>query len=112
MAIDLAYSPEIVDLARRTREFIRDNVLPIENRYGGDTEAAGTDKLRRELQSAAKQAGAPRLPAARLRWTRVGHVRPSAVIRSRRLLTLRPHSAQHRTPDEGSAHLLERVATD
>ena len=45
------------DLVTRTREFIRAEVLEIDDRYDGDFEAAGGDELRKRLQALAAKAG-------------------------------------------------------
>lgn len=113
MAIDLAYSSEVVDLARRTREFIRETVLPIEDRYGGDIEAAGGDSLRRELQSAAKQAGvfAPHAPRVH-GGLGLGMSDRAPVFEAAGYSLFGPTALNIAAPDEGNVHLLERVATD
>ncbi|QYB00514.1 hypothetical protein I1A62_05950 (plasmid) [Rhodococcus sp. USK10] len=48
---------ELDALAVRTREFIRAEVLSIDDRHDGDIEAAGGDGLRVRLQALAAKAG-------------------------------------------------------
>ncbi len=61
MAVDLSYSDHVRDLIARTEQFIRDEVLPVEDAHGGDITAAGGDAIRADLQKAAK------LPVSSLR---------------------------------------------
>ena len=44
MAIDLSYSPEVVDLVARTQAFIAEHVAPVEEQFHGDITAAGGDE--------------------------------------------------------------------
>ena len=45
------------DLATRTRNFVQECVLPIDDEYDGDVEAAGGDVLRKSLQAEASSRG-------------------------------------------------------
>src|ERR1700739_3681712 len=64
VAIDLTLPAEVQTLADRTREFIRERVLPLEDAHDGDMAAAGGDAFRVELQRAAREVGvfAPHAP--------------------------------------------------
>src|ERR1700737_4996420 len=57
MPIDFSHPAQIRDLVERTSAFVRETVMPLDDRFGGDVRAAGGDALRTELQSAARQAG-------------------------------------------------------
>ena len=58
MAIDLSYSPEVVDLVARTQAFIAEaRRARRRKQFHGDITAAGGDDLRRELNAKAKAAG-------------------------------------------------------
>src|SRR5947207_13758563 len=58
--------PQVVALAARTRAFVIEEVLPVEDRYDGDIARAGGDDFRRRLQAAAGDRGlrAPHGPVA------------------------------------------------
>ena len=90
MAIELSYSSEVSELVEKTRAFIEDVVLPIEDGFGGDIAAAGGDAAVQELQAAAREAGvfAPHAPG-RVRRPGLEHVRPGAGVRGGRLLAVR-----------------------
>ncbi|MFJ9743548.1 acyl-CoA dehydrogenase family protein [Streptomyces sp. NPDC101166] len=64
MTIDLSYRRDVRLLTERTREFIRDWVLPLDDAHDGDITAAGGDFLRIKLQQQALEAGvfAPHVP--------------------------------------------------
>ncbi|MFC4003725.1 acyl-CoA dehydrogenase family protein [Prauserella oleivorans] len=110
MAVDLTPTPDVADLARRTAEFVRDVVVPIEERTGG---VARSEDVRIELQRAAKDAGvfAP-------------HVAPeygghgldmrgrAAVFEEAGYSLLGPLALNIAAPDEGNMHMLEAIATD
>ncbi|MEU2013998.1 acyl-CoA dehydrogenase, partial [Nocardia sp. NPDC019302] len=53
MPIDLTYSDEVRALTERTRAFVRETVLPIEDEHHGDITAAGGDQLRVTLNEQA-----------------------------------------------------------
>ncbi len=54
MTVDLSPEPAVADLARRTAQFVREVVLPLEKRQRS---AAPSEAVRRELQDAARAAG-------------------------------------------------------
>jgi acyl-CoA dehydrogenase len=60
MPVDLSHEPHVAELARRA-QFVRDVVIPEEERLGGVVRAGGK-ALHSRLQTAAKEAGL-RLPA-------------------------------------------------
>ncbi|MGY1638711.1 acyl-CoA dehydrogenase family protein [Geodermatophilus sp. SYSU D00742] len=104
--------PDVADLVARTREFVREVVLPVEDRFDGDVTAAGGDDLRRELQDGARRRGllAPHAPVD------VGGLGLSMVQRAR-VFEAAGYSVfgglaiNAAAPDEGNVHLLAHVAT-
>ena len=54
MPVDLAPDPPVADLAKRTADFVRETVLPVEERHGG---VLRDETVRRELQRSAQAAG-------------------------------------------------------
>lgn len=109
MAVDLAPNVVAADLAARTAEFIRDVVIPVEERDGG---VVRSEDVRRALQQAAKDAGvfAPHV------GTRFGG--HGLDMRSRALVfeeagysLLGPLALNIAAPDEGNMHMLELIAT-
>src|SRR5260370_5964920 len=110
--MDITVPPEVEELAGRTREFIRDVVITVEDEVGGSVNAA-TDELRRSLQKQASQAGllAPHVPKE---WGGCGlDVRgQSVVFEEAGYSLLGPLALNCSAPDEGNMHLLEVVASD
>jgi acyl-CoA dehydrogenase len=104
--------PDVPDLVARTRELVREVVLPVEDRFDGDVTAAGGDALRRELQGAARERGllAPHAPVD------VGGLGLSMLQRAR-VFEAAGYSLfgglaiNAAAPDEGNVHLLAHVAT-
>ncbi|KMS90316.1 acyl-CoA dehydrogenase family protein [Prauserella rugosa] len=110
MAVDLSHSPDVAELVDRTRAFVRDVVVPLEEQHGG---VARTEEVRTELQRAAKDAGvfAP-------------HVSPeygghgldmcgrAAVFEEAGYSLFGPLALNIAAPDEGNMHMLEAIATE
>ncbi|QKJ20710.1 acyl-CoA dehydrogenase family protein [Microbacterium hominis] len=98
-------------LAARTREFVREVVLPAEERIGGDVHDLDP-AVRAELIAAARDAGvyAPQLPTE---WGGQGlDTRAQAVVfEEAGYALLGPLATGCAAPDEGNGLLLERVAT-
>lgn len=111
MPIDLSYPPQISALADRTANFIRESVLPIDDRYGGDIGTAGGDALRRELQTAAKNAGvfAPHAPVE-YGGLGLGMSDRIPIFEEAGYSLFGPVSLNIAAPDEGNVHLLAHVA--
>ncbi|QIZ01075.1 acyl-CoA dehydrogenase family protein [Streptomyces sp. S1D4-11] len=109
MAVDLSPDPVVADLAERTARFIREAVLPVEERHRG---VVRSEAVRVELQRAAKEAGvfAPHVAAEY-----GGHglaMRGRAVVfEEAGYSLLGPLALNIAAPDEGNMHLLEAVAT-
>jgi acyl-CoA dehydrogenase len=103
---------EVAELATQTRAFVREVVLPLEDRHDGDVTQAGGDELRRRLQAVARDRGllAPHAPAEyggrALSMTERGRVFEAAGYSLFGALAINAAA-----PDEGNMHLLEHVAT-
>ena len=112
MAVDLSYSPEVTDLTDRTRAFIDDVVLPLENEYAGDIVAAGGDELRRDLNAQAKAAGifAPHAPVE-FGGLGLNMSDRSPVFTAAGHSTFGPVALHLGAPDEGNVHMLAHVAS-
>jgi acyl-CoA dehydrogenase len=112
LAAQAETSGDSADLVARTHEFVRLEVLPVEDRFDGDVTLAGGDHLRRELQGAARSRGllAPHAPVAHgglgLSMTQRARVFEAA---GRSLFGALAINAA--APDEGNMHLLANVGT-
>jgi len=109
--MDFSLSPELSALRDRTREFIRDEVIPFE-RDPRRTVHGPTDDLRRELNAKARAAGllAPHMEE---RWggLGLGHVGRAIVFEEAGYSMLGPVALHCAAPDEGNMHLMSLVAT-
>jgi acyl-CoA dehydrogenase len=107
--VELAPDPAVADLAKRTAAFVRETVVPVEERLGG---VARDESVRRDLQRSARDAGvfAPHVGAEF-----GGHgldMRDRAVVfEEAGYSLLGPLALNIAAPDEGNMHLLEAVAT-
>lgn len=112
MAIELGYSPEVLALAERTRAFIDEVVLPVEDRYGGDIAAAGGDAVVRELQAAARLAGvfAPHVPVE-YGGLGLNMSDRAPVFEAAGYSLFGPVAVNIAAPDEGNVHLLAEVGS-
>ncbi len=112
MPTEPSCSPEVTGLVDRTRAFIDDVVLPLENRHAGDIMAAGGDDLRRELNAQAQAAGifAPHAP---VEFGGLGlNMRDRApVFTAAGHSTFGPVALHIGAPDEGNVHMLAHVAS-
>lgn len=113
MAVDLSYSDHVRDLIARTEQFVRDEVLPVEDAHGGDITAAGGDVIRTDLQKAAKAAGvfAPHAPVEY-----GGHglnmSDRAPVFEAAGYSLFGPTALNIAAPDEGNVHMLAHIASD
>lgn len=109
MAIELAPDPAVTDLARRTRAFIEDVVIPVEERHHG---IVPDESVRRDLQREAKRAG---VFAPQVSTEYGGHgldMRDRAVVFEEAGYSLfGPLALNIAAPDEGNIHMLEVIAT-
>lgn len=101
------------DLTTRTREFVRDAVLPLDDEYDGDIESAGGDSLRERLQDLARATGvfAPHAPVD-CGGHGLGMVARSPVFEEAGYSLFGPLAIGVAAPDEGNVHLLDHVATE
>jgi acyl-CoA dehydrogenase len=110
MAVELAPDPQVAALAERTAAFVREVVIPVEERIGG---VARTESVRTELQAAAKAAGVF-VPHVGVEFG--GHeldMRGRAVVfEEAGYALLGPLALNIAAPDEGNMHLLEAIATE
>jgi acyl-CoA dehydrogenase len=101
------------ELAVRTRQFVRETVLPHDDEHDGDIEAAGGEALRLELQQGAAQAGllAPHGPVD-CGGLGLGMVERTPVFEAAGWSLFGPLALNIAAPDEGNVHLLAHVATE
>lgn len=105
-------SPEALDLAARTRSFVREHVLPVEDAHDGDATAAGGEDLRVRLQQLARDAGllTPHGPVE-YGGLGLGMVERAPVFEEAGYSLFGPMALNLGAPDEGNVHLLDHVAT-
>ncbi|SNS56791.1 acyl-CoA dehydrogenase family protein [Rhodococcoides kyotonense] len=112
MAIDLTYSPEVQTLIDKTRTFVRDEVLPIEDEFLGNIADAGGDDRRLSMQKAAKDAGvfAPHAP---IEYGGAGlNMSDRAPLFEEGGYSLfGPVALNIGAPDEGNVHMLAHIAS-
>lgn len=112
MAIDLTYSPDVETLIDKTRSFVREEILPIEDKFLGNIEDAGGDELRVSMQRAAKDAGvfAPHAP---LEYGGLGlNMSDRAPLFEEGGYSLfGPTALNIGAPDEGNVHMLAHIAS-
>jgi acyl-CoA dehydrogenase len=103
--------PDICELRDRTRRFIAEQVIPLENdarqsRHGPD------EALRRELVERARFAGLLTPHASRdMGGLGLSHVAKAAIFEEAGYSWLGPTALNIHAPDEGNIHLMEEVAT-
>lgn len=103
--------PEVRALRDRTRDFIAEQVIPLENderqSHHGPSEA-----LRKELVARARAAGLL-TPHASVEMGGLGlsHIAKAAVFEEAGYSWLGPTALNIHAPDEGNIHLMEEVAT-
>src|SRR5262245_35534401 len=101
--IDFSLEPEVAELRDRVRLFIRDAVVPAEER---DTGIHGTDEgLRRDLQEAARSAGvfAPQV-TPELGGLGLDHRGQAVIFEEAGYSLLGPQALNCAAPDEGNMH--------
>ncbi len=100
------------DLVTRTRDFVRTSVIPLDDEFDGDIEAAGGDDLRQRLQEQARRADvfAPHAPLD-CGGKGLGMVDRAAVFEEAGYSLFGPLAVNIAAPDEGNMHLLDHVAT-
>lgn len=103
---------EVADLVARTRKFVREQVLPIEDRHDGDITHAGGDELRRTLQSQAREQGllSPHGPVE-YGGRGLSMAERARVFEEAGYALFGAMAINAAAPDEGNMHLLDKVAT-
>ncbi|MGV0985596.1 MAG: acyl-CoA dehydrogenase family protein [Limnohabitans sp.] len=103
--------PEIAALRERTRQFIAEQVIPLESdpRHGAH---GPSEELRRELVARARAAGLL-TPHASVEMGGLGlsHIAKAVVFEEAGYSNLGPTALNIHAPDEGNIHLMEEVAT-
>jgi acyl-CoA dehydrogenase len=110
VAVELEQEPIVVDLVRRTREFVREVVVPVEEQYRG---VVHDETVRTQLQKGAKDAGvfAPHVGAA-FGGHGLDMRARAAVFEEAGYSLLGPLALNIAAPDEGNMHMLEIIATE
>jgi acyl-CoA dehydrogenase len=108
--MDFSLTPELTELQQRTRDFIRDKIIPLE----GDprqTHHGPTEEFRRELVALAAEAGlvAPHV-GTEYGGLGLSHVGKAVVFEESGYSLLGPVAMHIFAPDEGNMHLMEVVA--
>ena len=110
--MDFSLSPETLELQQRTREFIAEEVIPLE-RDPRQTAHGPEESLREELVERARAAGLL-TPHASVELGGLGlsHVQKAVVFEESGYSPLGPVAMHIHAPDEGNIHLMEVVATE
>lgn len=112
MAIEFAHDPQVVALAERTKAFIRDAVIGVEESCGGVLIGDEGELTRQKLQRAAEDAGVFVPHAAVEHGGHALDMRAQAPVFEEAGYSLfGPLALNIAAPDEANIHLLERVAT-
>ena len=109
--MDFSLSPELSELQARTRAFIAEQVIPLENdpRQGPHGPEEG---LRLELVERARRAGLLTPHAAKAHGgLGLSHVAKAIVFEEAGYSPLGPVALNIHAPDEGNIHLMEEVCT-
>jgi acyl-CoA dehydrogenase len=112
VSIDLTYSPEVQALIDKTRTFVRNEILPIEDKFLGNIEDAGGDELRVSMQRAAKDAGvfAPHAPVE-YGGAGLNMSDRAPVFEEGGYSLFGPVALNIGAPDEGNVHMLAHIAS-
>lgn len=105
-------SPELQALRERTRRFIAEQVIPLENdpRLGAH---GPSEELRRELVERGRAAGLLTPHASReMGGLGLTHVEKAVVFEEAGYSNLGPTALNIHAPDEGNIHMMEVVAND
>jgi acyl-CoA dehydrogenase len=100
------------NLAERTREFVAEYVLPVDDEFDGDVEAAGGEQLRLRLQGLARSTGLL-TPHGPVEYGGLGlsMTDRAPVFEEAGVSLFGPMALNINAPDEGNVHLLERIAS-
>ena len=109
--MDFSLSPKLVELQQRTRAFIAEDVIPLEN-DARQTAHGPSEALRTELVERARRAGLLTPHAStELGGLGLSHVEKAIVFEEAGYSPLGPVALNIHAPDEGNIHLMEVVAT-
>jgi acyl-CoA dehydrogenase len=109
--MDFSLSPELLALRERTREFIAEQVIPLENDERQSHHGPSED-LRRELVARARKAGLLTPHASKeMGGMGLSHIAKAVVFEEAGYSRLGPTALNIHAPDEGNIHLMEEVAT-
>lgn len=103
---------DVTALVEATTALVRDVVIPIDDEFDGDVEAAGGEELRTRLQDAARSAGllSPHGPVD-LGGLGLGMVDRAPVFEAAGHSLFGPMALNINAPDEGNIHMLDHVAS-
>lgn len=109
--MDFSIPPVLLELQQRTRRFIEDVVIPMEN-DPRQTSHGPTDDLRADLVAMARDAGLLTPHASRESGgLGLSHCAKAVVFEAAGYSALGPVALNIHAPDEGNIHLLEAIAT-
>jgi acyl-CoA dehydrogenase len=109
--MDFSLTAELAELQARTRRFIAEEVIPLEN-DPRQTDHGPSEELRAELVAKARAAGLLTPHASReLGGLGLSHVEKAIVFEEAGYSTLGPTALNIHAPDEGNIHLMEVVAS-
>lgn len=108
--MDFSLSPPLLELQERTRQFIAEQVVPLENDER-QTSHGPSEALRVELVSRARAAGllTPHASVA-MGGQGLSHIAKALVFEEAGYSFLGPTALNIHAPDEGNIHLMEEVA--
>lgn len=110
--MDFSLSPELIELQSRTRRFIAEEIIPMEN-DPRQTAHGPSEALRAELVAKARSAGLLTPHASReLGGLGLSHIEKAIVFEEAGYSTLGPTALNIHAPDEGNIHLMEAVASE
>jgi acyl-CoA dehydrogenase len=99
-------------LVEKTRTFVEERVVPVDDAHDGDDQAAGGDALRHSVQAEARRRGL-RSPHGPREYGRLGLgiVDRAPVFEAAGYSLFGPMALNINAPDEGNIHLLDHVAS-
>ncbi|MDD3937641.1 acyl-CoA dehydrogenase family protein [Rhodoferax sp.] len=110
--MDFSLSPALIELQSRTRRFIAEEIIPMEN-DPRQTAHGPSEALRAELVAKARSAGLLTPHASReLGGLGLSHIEKAIVFEEAGYSTLGPTALNIHAPDEGNIHLMEAVASE
>jgi acyl-CoA dehydrogenase len=110
--MDFSIAPELLDLQARTRAFIAEQVIPLEQDARQGAHGPEED-LRTELVARARKAGLLTPHASKeIGGLGLSHVAKAIVFEEAGYSPLGPVALNIHAPDEGNIHLLEAVASE